>query len=60
MSERLDMAKALHHERCSGAFGAPAWEQLSAFTRNEYVRVATDEAARNLVDEIEGWRGATG
>ena len=60
MSERLDMAKALYLERCSGVPGAPGWDQLSSFTRNEYVRVALDQAARNLIDEIEGWREATG
>ncbi|MGV8964775.1 MAG: hypothetical protein ACOH2F_00725 [Cellulomonas sp.] len=56
MSERLEMAKALYLERCSGVPGGPTWDQLSAFTRNEYVRVALDEAARNLIEEIEGWR----
>jgi hypothetical protein len=60
VSERLDMAKALYLERCSGIPGAPAWSELSSFTRHEYVRVATDEAARSLIEEIDGWRQATG
>lgn len=60
MSERLDLAKALYLERCSDVPGAPGWDQLTSFTRNEYVRVAVDQAARNLIDEIERWRKDTG
>lgn len=54
------MAKALYLERCSDVPGAPGWDELSSFTRNEYVRVAVDQAARTLIEELEGWRKSTG
>lgn len=55
MSEQLELAKALHVERSASVPGAPAWDELSPFTRSEYVRVATNEAARALVDDVEEW-----
>ena len=55
MSEQLDMAKEMYLERCSGVPGAPAWDELSPFTRNEYVRVATNDAALTLVGDVERW-----
>ncbi|RYV52321.1 hypothetical protein [Pengzhenrongella frigida] len=55
MSEHLDLAKALHVQRSASVPDAPAWDELSPFTRSEYVRVATSEAARELVDDLEEW-----
>jgi hypothetical protein len=55
MSEHLDLAKALYLRRCASVLGAPDWNDLSPFTRNEYVRVAMNEAARTLVGDIEEW-----
>jgi hypothetical protein len=55
MSEQLDMAKEMYLERCSGVPGAPGWDELSPFTRNEYVRVATNDAALTLVGDVERW-----
>lgn len=55
MSEHLDLAKALYSQRCANVLAAPAWEALSPYTRNEYVRVAMKEAARDLICDIEEW-----